>query len=300
MKFNNVYIQEWSYYVPDRVVDIQALYPNKSKSLGINKKHIAANDEDSLTMSIECLLKLDYSDVDSLFIGSESHPYAVKPQITTISSILGLKSSLTGYDLQFACRGGIDSVITSSSYVGSGASIKSIAIGSDVAQAEAGDVLELSAASGASAWLISNNKKKSIFKINSFFSNIEDIPDFWRHNQSNHPQHAGRYTGEPAYFDQLQKVFNKYLNLSGNKIENIKKVVIHSPNTKFPLKFASYNQISQNQLGTPLSVNYGNPYSANVMIQAILRSKHMRTGDILLILSYGSGAGSIALELIKT
>ena len=65
-------------------------------SLGVFEKSVASVDEDAVTLAIEASFKalnhsnLTPSDISAITIGSESHPYAVKPTATIVAGILGL------------------------------------------------------------------------------------------------------------------------------------------------------------------------------------------------------------------
>lgn len=302
MQFNHVYLNSWNHYFPEQVIDIEAIDKSKATSLGVKTKRSPATDEDSLTMAIEALRPLITGiekRIDALYVGSESHPYGVKPQVTILQSLLGLKSELLGADIQFACRAGIDSVIIVASLIESNLAKLGAAVGSDIAKGEKGDVLDLTASSASSAWLMSNSKANSIFQVTQAFSYITDTPDFWRHAYSDTPSHAGRFTGEPAYFKHLAAVFDIYNRSAKTNISALKRVAIHAPNSKFPTKLASKLGLSNDVIQEPLSTYHGNPYSANVMIQAELISTNLQKGESLLVLSYGSGAGSVAIELKK-
>ncbi len=56
-----------------------------ASGLGIKEKAIASWDEDTATISVEAarlaldVAKIDPKEIDAIYVGSESHPYAVKP-----------------------------------------------------------------------------------------------------------------------------------------------------------------------------------------------------------------------------
>lgn len=298
MRFKRAYISSWANYMPSTIT------PVPTNSIGIISKVIAATDEDSLTMAYQAsqsaLNKTNISKnkIGALYVGSESHPYAVKPQITLLQNFLNLPNNIIGTDMQFACRVGMDSVIVVSNMVEAKTILSGIAIGSDKAQVDGKDILDYSAAAGASSWIITNQKKEGRFQIVYATSYISDTPDFWRHQNENYPRHAGRFTGEPAYMYHLQKVFDQTFQENNLVAKNIKKLVIHAPNGKFPKVFAARNGMKP-KLDNILAIKSGNPYSASVMIQAVNTGKKLKKNEYLLLLSYGSGAGSIAMLIKK-
>jgi len=80
------------------------------RSLGLTDKSVPAFDEDAATIAIEAALSCftpfhgDPTDVDVLFVGSESHPYAVNPTSTIVGELLGLGNTYLGGALGFAVK----------------------------------------------------------------------------------------------------------------------------------------------------------------------------------------------------
>src|SRR4051812_18686985 len=67
-----------------------------SAGLGIAEKSVPGRDEDAFTMAFEAarqaleVANLSPSEVSAIFVGSESHPYAVKPTSSMLASALEL------------------------------------------------------------------------------------------------------------------------------------------------------------------------------------------------------------------
>ena len=112
-----------------------------------------------------------------------------------------------------------------------------LSIGADTSQAEPGNALEYSAAAGGAAFIIGANSE-SVAILNDTCSYTTDTPDFWRRAMQPYPQHAGRFTGEPAYFKHVVGATTRMLEKTKMKISDFKYVVFHMPNGKFPLRVA--------------------------------------------------------------
>ena len=78
----------------------------------IKEKAVAGMDEDVVTMSIEAArnalkrAKIDVSMIRAVWVGSESHPYAVKPTSTIVAEAIGAVPNTQAADLEFACKAG--------------------------------------------------------------------------------------------------------------------------------------------------------------------------------------------------
>jgi hydroxymethylglutaryl-CoA synthase len=101
-----------------------------------------------------------------------------------------------------------------SSFVQSGQIRYGLAVGSDTAQARPGDALEYTAAAGAAAFVIGNEKdENALCRIDRTISFTTDTPDFWRPAEASFPQHAGRFTGEPGYFHHVRETVKGMLEM---------------------------------------------------------------------------------------
>ena len=75
-------------------------------------KSVPAPDEDVATISVEAArnalrrTKIQPSEIGAIYVGSESHPYAVKPTATIVSAAIGTDFSLFAADYEFACKAG--------------------------------------------------------------------------------------------------------------------------------------------------------------------------------------------------
>ena len=126
----------------------------------ILEKSVPGVDEDVVTMSIEAARNaLDRAEVDpkeirAVWVGSESHPYAVKPTSTIVAEALGITPYTQAADWEFACKAGSEAFVAAMALVGSEMGHYALALGMDTAQGKPGDALEYTAAAGGAAFLI--------------------------------------------------------------------------------------------------------------------------------------------------
>src|SRR5512135_2175304 len=83
----------------------------------VKEKAVAGLDEDVITMSIEAArnalarARIDPCDLRAVWIGSESHPYAVKPSSTVVAEAIGSGPSIQAGDWEFACKAGTEALV---------------------------------------------------------------------------------------------------------------------------------------------------------------------------------------------
>lgn len=269
------------------------------KSLGVYEKAVASYDEDAVTLAIEASYKalantyIKPQQIGAITVGSESHPYAVKPSSTTVAGILGLPEELLAVDLEFACKAGTAGMQLLASLSQTGHAKYCLAVGSDVAQSRPSDVLEYTASSAAAAFIL--GKDAVIADILDFTSYSSDTPDFWRRDSEKFPSHGGRFTGTPAYFDHVLGASESLLEKTKMKPSDFDYVIFHMPNAKFPKEVAKRLGFTPKQLEAGFVVpQIGNPYSASSMIGLAATLDIAKAGDKIFMCSYGSGAGSDA------
>lgn len=277
-----------------------------AKSLGVSFKSVPRADEDTVTLSTAAgLIALERylatggksKDISALFIGSESHPYVVKPSGTTVKEALGLSDFLSLADLQFACKAGSQALQISAAFVKAEMAQASMAIGADTAQARPGDALEYTAAAGAAAFILgSNNNSTGILAtLIDSQSVATDTPDFWRKPKESYPSHFGRFTGEPAYFKHVSMATRTLLEKTKLTPKDIDYCVFHTPNAKFPIQVAKKLGFSVDQLAPSLVVKeIGNTYAAASLLALAAVLDVAPANAKILLCSYGSGAGSDA------
>jgi hydroxymethylglutaryl-CoA synthase len=267
------------------------------KSLGVNQKSVADVDEDAATLAIEAALgalesaNLAASLIGAVYVGSESHPYAVKPTSTIVGGAIGVGPEYFAADLEFACKAGTAGVQIVDAMLVSKRINYGLAIGSDTAQGAPGDSLEYTAAAGAAAFILGS--EKVIATLDATCSYSSDTPDFWRAREEKYPTHAGRFTGKPSYFAHVAAATKLMLEKTNLKIEDFDHVVFHMPNATFPRRVAKQLGVSEAQLSAGLIVpEMGNSYSAASLLGLAAVLDKAQAGQRILLTSYGSGAGS--------
>jgi len=293
-------------YVPRyriRVEDIAAQWGKDAevikKGILVNEKTVPGTDEDTITISVEAArnaLKragIDPKDIGSVYVGSESHPYAVKPSGTIVAEALGITPEVHIADFEFACKAGTEAMWVAFNEVKSGELKYALAIGADTSQGAPGDALEYTAAAGGTAYIF--GREHIVAEVIETYSFTTDTSDFWRREGAYYPRHGGRFTGEPAYFKHVYNAGIGVLKKANMKPEDFTYAVFHMPNGKFPLTVGKKLGFTKEQMDPGWVVPYmGNTYSGSSPTGLSATLDVSKPGDNLLIVSFGSGAGSDA------
>lgn len=273
--------------------------PSYKRGLLLEEKSVPSPDQDTVTMAVEATknalkrAQIDPSQIGAVYVGSESHPYAVKPSGTILAEAIGATPVAHTADYEFACKAGTEGMFVAQSLVKAGEVEYALAVGADTSQGAPGDALEYSAAAGAASFIF--GRKDLLAEILYTHTFMTDTPDFWRREHQYYPRHGGRFTGEPAYFKHIVSAGQGILEKSGLKPADFKYAVFHQPNGKFPLKAGRLLGFSRDQLTTGLLVNkLGNTYSGSSPLGLTAILDEAQPGDLIFMVSFGSGAGSDA------
>jgi hydroxymethylglutaryl-CoA synthase len=271
--------------------------PSYKKGLMLREKSVPSPDQDVITMSVEATkhaLKragIDPLRIGAVYVGSESHPYAVKPSGTVVAEAIGATPEVHCADFEFACKAGSEAMFVCMGLVDSGKIEYGLAIGADTSQGAPGDALEYSAAAGAAAFII--GRDAGVARVIETYAYMTDTPDFWRREYMHYPRHAGRFTGEPAYFKHITGCAKGLMEKVGMEPSDFAYAVFHQPNGKFPMRAGSMLGFTKEQIEPGwLSPTLGNTYSGSSPMGLTATLDVSKPGDKILMVSYGSGAGS--------
>jgi hydroxymethylglutaryl-CoA synthase len=281
------------------------------------ERSVSFIDEDAITAAVEAgKLALIHSGIDSshvgkVYVGSESNPYAVKPIASKVAQVLKLgeededMQGVDAIDTEFACKAATSMFKDASSLVNYAKSnVKyAMVIGADNSQAAPRDCpggeLDLFVGFGGCAYIFGKNDV--IAEIEGWYSCTSDTPDFWRRDGEPYPMHGGRFTGDPAYFKHVRKAATKLMERLNLQMKDINYFIAHQPNFQFPVKIAKELGFKEEQYMPSLQVaKIGNTYSGSSPVGLAAILDIAKPNERILIVSYGSGAGSDAYSLLTT
>lgn len=286
---------------------------------GAIERSVPFVDEDSITAAVEASkMALIHSGVDptlvaKVYVGSESNPYAVKPIASKVAQVLKLGEEdkaegvqmVDAVDTEFACKAATSMFKDAAAlvYYPNMREHYTMVVGTDNSQAaprnEVGGELDFFVGYGASTFIFGMHDV--IAEIEDWCSCTSDTPDFWRRDQECYPRHGGRFTGEPAYFKHVTAAAEKLMGKMRLKPKDVTYFVSHQPNVSFPVKVATQLGFKEEQFMPGLQVaKFGNTYSGSSPIGLAAVLDIAKPNDRVVIVSYGSGAGSDAYSLLVT
>lgn len=286
--------------------EVARVWTGGAGGLPIKEKAVAGLDEDTVTIAIEAARNaleragINPQEIRAVWVGSESHPYAVKPTSTVVAEAIGATPHVQAADFEFACKAGTEALQAAIGLVGSGMARYALGIGADTAQGRPGDALEYTTGCGGAAYIV-GPKEESLAYFEGTYSYVSDTPDFFRRPGEHYPQHGSRFTGEPAYFRHVLAASQHLMDALGYTAADYTAAVFHQPNTRFPQQAARRLGFTPQQIEIGLLVPLvGNTYASSSLLGLTAILDQARPGDRILLVSYGSGAGSDAFSLVVT
>ena len=274
--------------------------PEGAAAAAVHEKSVAGPDEDVVTMAIEAGRTavargaVDPKTIGAVWVGTESKPYAVKPSATVVAEALGITPGVVAADMEFACKAGSEAMQAAVAFVGAGMVDATLAIGMDTAQSKPGDALEYTAGCGGAAFLFTA-AETAVATVEASVSHVTDTPDFFRREGAAYPEHGGRFTGEPSYFEHTLAASRRLLDELGAEPGEFAHAVFHQPVPKFVSRVAGELGFTGEQIATGLlAPRMGNAYAGSSLLGLAAVLDIARPGDRVFFCSYGSGAGSDA------
>ena len=96
--------------------EVARVWTEGGGGLPIKEKAVPGLDEDVATMSVEAARNavarsgIHAHAIRAVWVGSESHPYAVKPTATIVAEAIGAVPNTQAADWQFACKAGTEAL----------------------------------------------------------------------------------------------------------------------------------------------------------------------------------------------
>jgi hydroxymethylglutaryl-CoA synthase len=303
--------------------DLPEFLEKVKNGLLLRDKSVAGITEDSITIATEAaqnavdMARIDPAEIETVAVGSESKPYAVGTIARHVASFLGMGNRVYIADLEGACNSGMQSNAFVESQISSGRIKYGIAIGTDVAQAPAGDPLEYACGAAAGAFLLGRDNPVATIEDTAAYSSL--TLDFWRRDGIHVPSHFGRTTVEAYIKHVIGAIEGLLLRHPEISLQDFDYITFHQPSGYMPMK--TCKTLAQDKIPildnpelekrirlTPEFIeakvrpwlrvlDTGNTYAAATLVATCDILDHAKPGEDVLAVSYGSGAYTIATWL---
>ena len=295
-------IVSYGAYVP-RLRISRAEYQKAWGSCGadIKEKAVPEFDEDTLTMGVEaaknCLRNIGTGNIGSLALASTSFPYEEKVLSGTVASMLGLSEHLFTAEYAQSTQAGLEAFITTAQVLENARFDRAMVISSDAPVALPKDTIEHGLGAGAAAFLL--GKENIIAEIEYCTSYVaENMGERYRINGKNFISDIGikNFTGI-AFSELATKAAHDVFQTLGRNSKDYRFFVIQEMDGKYPRSIARKLGFSEEQINPALLyTQIGDAGAAGALLSLASVLDVAVVGDKILMVGYGSGAGSKAIS----
>lgn len=271
---------------------------------GVSEKSVLGYDEDVLTMAAKAARRalesvpLPASKVSRFALASTSPPYAEKLLSGTVLTSLGIPNDAFASDHTTSTRAGTEALIAALEHLAARPSGNALVAIADAPAASMWDPIEHGLGAGAAAFVLSADEVLAEVDGHASVAS-EHAGERFRPRD----EHALRDLGvkkfsEGSYVANTTKAAGALLKRLGRKAEDYAHAVFQQPDARIPAAAAGKLGFTEAQLAAGLVSSYlGDLGAASPAVGLAAALDAARVGDRILVVSYGSGAGSDALSL---
>ncbi len=270
---------------------------------GVNEKAVAGFDEDMLTLATKVSQRalesvpLTPDRITRFAFASTTPPYTEKLLSGTILAGLGAPSETYATDHISSTRAGTEALLAGFEHLAGNPGGHALVAAADAPQASMWDSIEHGMGAGAAAYVLSGFAL--LAELEGAASSVsEHFGERFRPREELQTRDLNvKKFSESSFVTNTTKAASALMKKLGRKPEDYVHVVIQQPDARAPASVAAKLGFQEAQLAAGLvSVNLGDLGAASTPMGLAAALEASKPGDRILVISYGSGAGSDALS----
>jgi len=271
---------------------------------GVAEKSVMGFDEDVLTSATKVSKRalesasMSPDKITRFTLASTSAPYIEKLLSGTVIVGVGIPNSVFSSDHTTSTRAGTEGMLSGLEHIMSNPTGKTLAVSADAPTASMWDSFEHPLGAGAAAFILSSDDL--IAEVEGWTSYASEyFGERFRPREEGilHDLNVKKFE-EGSLLTNTTKAGSSLLKKMGRKQEEYQHVIIQQPDARVPATVSSRLQFTDVQLASGLVSKFLGDLGAastTVALAAVLDSA--KVGDRIMVISYGSGAGSDAISL---
>jgi len=266
------------------------------------ERSVTNNDEDTVTMAVEaainCAGGLEREAIDGLYFASTTPPYKEKECATLVAAAADLRPEIITADFGNSLRAGTAALRAALHAVSSGSAKSVLVTASDCRIGYPRSTYEQSFGDAAAALLISNTAKP-IVTMESSFPISNEMYDVWRLDKDTYVQSwEDRFIIQHGYIENMEKAISGLMKKEGLSAKDISKAIFYAPTARSQQELARRLGFdAKTQLQDLLISNVGISGCAHALLMLVAALEEAKSGDKLILASYGSGADAFLLRV---
>ncbi len=270
---------------------------------GVNEKSVAGFDEDMITLATKVSRRalesvpLPPNRVTRLAFASTSAPYTEKFLSGTIIVGLGIPNETFASDHTTSTRAGTEAMLASFEHLAANPSGRALVAVADAPSASMWDSIEHGMGAGAVAFVLAQDEVLAELEGHASYASEHFGERFRpREEEQLHDLSVKKFS-EGSYVTNTTKAASALMKKVGRKPEDYAHVVFQQPDARAPSSVAGKLGFQDPQLAVGMvSTFLGALGAASAPMGLAAALDVSKVGDRILVVSYGSGAGSDALS----
>jgi len=270
---------------------------------GVNEKSVMGYDEDVLTSAAKVARRalesvpLASEKVTRFLLASTSAPYVEKLLSGTVLTSVGIPNSVLTSDHTTSTRAGTEAMLAGFEHVQANPSGNALVAAADSPKASMWDSVEHALGAGAAAFVLSSENLIAELEGHASYAS-EHFGERFRPREDEllHDLSVKKFA-ESSLMSNTTKAASALMKRTGRKPEEYAHVVIQQPDARVPGSVASRMSFTEAQLASSIvSKSVGDLGAASTPVALASALDAAKIGDRIMVISYGSGAGSDALS----
>jgi hydroxymethylglutaryl-CoA synthase len=244
----------------------------------------------------DCLKGVDRASIGGLYFASTTAPYREKQSAAAIAAVLDLPSGAVTIDFSGSLRSGTNALRAALDAVMSGSAESVLVCAADMRLGYPSGPAEMNFGDGATALLVSGSD--TIANVKHFETRYYEIQDTWRSDKDSFVRSAeDRFSMEEGFgevlVDSVSAVLKKHQLTAGD----FAHVALNSPNLRQLRAVTQKLGLDEkNQVRDVLHMGVGDTGCAMSLMSLIAVLERARSGERILLASYGNGCDTLILE----
>jgi len=145
------------------------------------------------------------------------------------------------------------------------------------------------------------HENQVLARIEAVASVSSDTTDFWRRDGAQYPSVVGKFSVDEGYFAHSERVVRMLFEATSTGPDDFSYCVFHQPLCRIAVGACEVTRLFCGPIETRLTAaRIGNTYSASCLLALAAVLEQAKPGERILLVSFGSGAGSDGLVLQVT
>jgi len=289
---NNAGIETYGAYIPITRLPLSVI-SGKAPKEGDAEKAVAWSDEDSVTMAVaagmNALRGVDCSKIDVVILATTTLAFSEKQGASIVAKALNLTGDVKTIDISGSLRSGTLAIQQAIDAVKAGSARKVLVIASDCRMGAPKSGIESSVGDGAAAVVIGS--ENIIAELTATASQANEMMDVWR-RQGDSFVHTweDRFINDHGYIENTVAVIKTLYSKTGKTAKDFTKACIYATDARNLGSVMKGAGLKPDQLQDAMFGKVGNTGAAFAPMLLIAALEKAKTGDTLLVTSYGDGA----------